>query len=377
MAQQQQQGGGGDNAMAPIWITVLVFITLFFVWKAGHQYIVKFVFFLNILQAKLVLYFVDDTPLPKVIYTMETIDTSMIEWGQLVDFTELVGNYVRYPYAVILGVFAVLLYKSDISLKFRKIHDMKTLRQQEQKNWPAIMPIVKQDLVSIDINTGPWAMALTPMEFARKHNLLKKSDALLDNQIPGLEMTAGVRRGDAKRVFTLQLGPTWDSFERCPPHVQALSAVFMARMNRDKDSAKRILAALDKNFAEGKLDYNVANDVLQKYKNHESVQEIVAKHAYMLTAIAALLAAARGDGVVPTSEFLWLKVVDRRLWYMLNSVGRQTPFAEVGGPFAHWRAEQTMGRCCVAPMIDEAIKALEIAIKEIKLSPKELQELQP
>ena len=85
----------------------------------------------------------------------------------------------------------------------------------------------------------------------------------------------------------------------------------------------------------------------------------------------------RDDGVVPCSEFLWLKPLDRRLWYMLNSIGRQTPFAEVGGPFAHWRAEKEMGRRCLVPMIDEAIKALETAVKEIKLTPKEMHELEP
>ena len=62
---------------------------------------------------------------------------------------------------------------------------------------------------------------------------------------------------------------------------------------------------------------------------------------------------------------------------MLNCVGRQTPFSEVAGPFAHWRAEQVLGRASKVPMIDEAIKALEIAIKEVKLSPKELQGLKP
>ena len=101
------------------------------------------------------------------------------------------------------------------------------------------------------------------------------------------------------------------------------------------------------------------------------------KHAYLLTVLASLLEASREDGVVPTAEFLWLKPIDRRLWYMLNSIGRQTPFCEVGGPFAHWRAEKAMGRRCLVPMIDEAIKALEIAIKEVKLTPKEMQELEP
>jgi len=93
--------------------------------------------------------------------------------------------------------------------------------------------------------------------------------------------------------------------------------------------------------------------------------------------MASFLMIAREDGVVASSEFLWLKVVDRRLWDMLNSVGRQTPFAEVGGPFAHWKAEHALKRKALVPMVDEAIRALEIAVREVKLSPKELQELKP
>ncbi|ASQ45259.1 type IVB secretion system coupling complex protein DotM/IcmP [Legionella clemsonensis] len=377
MAQQPQQQGGGDNSMAPVWIMVLVFFTLFFVWKLGHQHIVSFVFYLNILQAKLVGFFVSDAQLENDIYLMQTIDPATVGWDQFIDLTKSVGDYIRYPIVAILIFLAIFLYKSNITLKFRRAHNMKTLRAQEQHNWMAIMPVVKEDLVSADINKGPWAMALTPMEFARKYKLLKKDDALLDNPVPGQEMTAGIRKGDAKRVFTLQLGPYWDGFERCPPQAWALAAVFIARMNRDRNSASAILEALDKSYATGKIDFSVAKPILKKYQNAENVQEIIAKHAYLLTVMASLLEAAREDGVVPTSEFLWLKPIDRRLWYMLNCVGRQTPFAEVAGPFAHWRAEKVMNRRSLVPMIDEAIKALEIAVKEVKLTPKELQELEP
>ncbi len=377
MAQQAQQQSQSDNSMAPVWLTVLLFITLYIIWAAGHKYIVSFVFNLNILQAKFLSYFIDTSALSKNLYLMETIDPSSVSWGQLIDFTQSVSDYMRYPILVILIIFAFILYKSNVTLKFRKVHDMKTLRAQEQYNWPAIMPVVKQDLLETDINTGPWAMALSPMEFARKYQLLKKEDMLLDNPAPGQEMTAGIRRGDAKRVFTLQLGPYWDGFDHCPPHVRALAAVFMARMNRDRESATKILDALDKSCSEGKPDYTAVAPVLKKYQNIESVQEILGKHAYLMTVMASLLQASRSDGVVPSAEFLWLKPIDRRLWYMLNCVGRQTPYAEVSGPFAHWRAEQAMGRRSLVPMIDEAIKALEIAIKEVRLSPKELQELQP
>lgn len=376
MAQQSQQQSG-DNSLAPVWITVLVVCTLYIIWYSAHQAIVAVVFYLNVLQAKLVQLFVGGSQLSNEIYLMQTLDPATVDWAQLVMLTHLVGDYVRYPITIILGILAVVLYKSDLKLRFRKAHDMKTLRAQEQYNWPAIMPIVKQDLVSEDINKGPWAMALTPMEFARKYQLLKKDDALLDNPEAGQEMTAGIRRGDAKRVFTLQLGPYWTDFEHCSPQARALAAVFMARMNRDRASAVKILESLDKSCSQGKPDFSVATSVLRKYQNDEKVQTIVSKHAYLLTVMASLLKASRDDGVVPSAEFLWLKPIDRRLWFMLNCVGRQTPFAEVGGPFAHWRAEAVMGRRSLVPMIDEAIRALEEAVKSVKLSPKELQGLEP
>ena len=379
MAQQQQQGGGGssDNSMAPVWITVLLFFTLFIIWKLGHEHIVAFVFYLNVLQAKLVSLFVANAQLESNVYLMKTIDPATVDWDQFVALTRSVGDYIRYPVVALLVILAVFLYHSDITLKYRKAHSMKTLRAQEQHNWMAIMPVVKEDLVSADVNKGPWAMAMTPMDFARKYHLLKKEDALLDNPVPGQELTAGIRKGDAKRVFTLQLGPYWDGFDRCPPQAYALAAVFMARMNRDRNSATMILETLDKTYTAGKPDFSVARSVLKKYQNTELVQEILAKHAYLLTVMASLLEGSRQDGVVPSAEFLWLKPLDRRLWYMLNCVGRQTPFVEVAGPFAHWRAEKAMGRRSLVPMIDEAIKAIEIAVKEVKLTPKELQGLEP
>lgn len=377
MAGQQQQQQSSDSGMGPIWIIVLMFFAGYTIWLEGHQYIVRFVFYIDILQAKLIHLLTGSPLLQTEINVMQTIDPNSVSWDDLVMLTRNVGIYTRWPIGVGLLALALWLYQSDITLKFRRAHSMQTLAKQEQHNWPAIMPVINLDLVSIDINTGPWAMAMTPMEFARKNQLLKKDDVLLDKSTPGQEMTAGIRRGDAKRVFTLQLGPYWESFDRCPPQARALAAVFMARMNRDRDSANLILNALNKDSVTGKYDFSIANQVIRKHQNAENVQRVLNQHAYLLTVMASLLQSAREDGVVPTSEFLWLKTVDRRLWYMLNCVGRQTPYSEVSGPFAHWKAEKVMGRRSLLPMIDEAIKALEIAIKEVKLSPEEMRELKP
>lgn len=379
MAQQQQGqgGGGGDNAMAPVWITVLLFLTAFFIWKYAHPHIVSFVFYINTIEAKLVSLLFDSDALREELYYLQTADPAQVTLKEMNAHTKAIGMYTRYPIGVALVVLAGWLYKSNVTLKFKRAHSMKTLRAQEQHNWPAIMPVVKEDLVKEDPDVGPWAMALSPIEFARKYQFLKQNDMLLDNPLPGMESTAGIRKSDAKRVFTLQIGPYFQDFNHCPAHVLALAGVFMARINRDKDSANAILESIDSSFAAGKPDFSKGRAVVSKYLNTELVQEVLVKHAYLLTVMASLIEAARDDGVVPSSEFLWLKVVDRRLWFMLNSVGRQTPYVEVGGPFAHWKAEKLMGRKCLVPMVDEATTALEIAVKEVKLSPKELQELEP
>ncbi len=377
MAGQQQQQSGGDNSLAPVWITILLCGTAYLVWHFARRYIVSFVFFLNTIQAKLMSFLLGGEVLQQEISLMQTVNPADIDWADLVELTTRVGQYTRYPITAGLVFLAIFLYRSNVTLKFKRTHSMNSLKDQEQANWPCIIPAVKeQNLVALDVNKGAWAMAMTPMEFAKKNNLLRKEDALLDNPVPGQEMTAGIRRGDAKRVFTLQLGPYWEGFEHCSPQARALGAVFIARMNRDREAAQLILSTLDKTSVDGKPDYSVALPVIKKYENTEIVQEIVQRHAYLFTVLAELLAASRDDGVVPSVEFLWLKPIDRRLWYMMNSIGRQTPYAEVGGPFAHWRAEQVMGRRSLTPMIDEAIRALEVAVKEVKISPKELKGLE-
>ncbi len=370
----QQQGGGqqgADNAFAPIWITVAIFLVGYLIWYFFKAQIVHAIFYVNLLQAKLISIFTDN--LQNEIYIMKTINPKSVSMNDLVSLCVAVGNYMRYPVLAILVGLAVWLYFSNVTLKFRRTHSMKTLREQEQWNWNQIMPVVKTNLIKEDINKGAWAMALTPMEFAKQNQLLKRDDfAEEDPKSPGSMLTAGIKRGEAKSIFTIQLGPYFRGFEVLPIHLLALAAVFCARINRDRDSAEVLLNNINKSVSSGKISFNGAKALLKKYVNHEIVQEVGASHAYILTAMASLLYKARDDGVMASADFLWLKTVDRRAWYMLNSVGRQTPYVEVGAPFAHWKAELALKRKSIVPMIDEAIKALELAVKEVKLTDKEL-----
>ena len=80
--------------------------------------------------------------------------------------------------------------------------------------------------------------------------------------------------------------------------------------------------------------------------------------------MATMLEIARSDGVLASSEFLWLKPVDRQLWFMLNSVGRQTAVGEIAGGIAHWLAEKKVGRALRTPMIKEAVNSLAAALED-------------
>ena len=87
--------------------------------------------------------------------------------------------------------------------------------------------------------------------------------------------------------------------------------------------------------------------------------------------MASMLEGARNIGVLASAEFIWLKPIDRGLWYMLNSVGRSTAVAEICGAYAHWIAESRNNGPLFAPMVGEAIKGLEIALTELIYHPDE------
>jgi len=230
------------------------------------------------------------------------------------------------------------------------------------------------DLVKMDIDQGPWAMAMTPVQFCRKHKLLEefrrgRQEGVSRRDADRVEVN--LKRGEANKVFALQLGPKWEGYSRLPPYAKALFAAFVARVNADSKAAATILLQLNRSSVSRKLDLTGVDALYKKHENTKLVQKILNSHAYVLTMMAAMLTAARLDGVQATADFLWLKPLDRRLWYVLNTMGRQTPFVESAAAYSHWLAERDAGRKLVIPMVEGATNALELALKSMVYHPEE------
>ena len=84
----------------------------------------------------------------------------------------------------------------------------------------------------------------------------------------------------------------------------------------------------------------------------------------------SLLNAARSrHGVLAPAQFAWLKLVDRPLWYALQSLGFETegvgrylhpnPRVEAVGARDHWAVERAADIPIAEPSFDHAIIALQ------------------
>ena len=270
-----------------------------------------------------------------------------------------VGHWTRYPVIVVLLVMAYIInFRKGVN-RFRHEYTIKDLRKLEAKNWPVITPVLSLNLVRQDPSKGPWAMAKLPLDFCRENHLV------------GVTTTGkkqkkwSIDRAAAQRLFTLQLGPLWRGPHSLPLHVQALIVIFLSRAERERKTAKALLEQIALSSATGRLNFQGVSEALKRFEHSKILPWLAKRHAYVYTVMASLLEIARNDGVIATSEFLWLKPLDRRLWYVLNNVGRQTCVIETAGPFSHWVAEKKITRALKTPMVKEAVTALEKAMDDI------------
>ncbi len=362
-------GGGGDqqdSGLGPLWLLIGLAVGIVSLWVAFHTYIVKGYFDLKLLEISLINFFTDQ--LGDVRTLILSVNPASVSYDKLANVAGAIGEYIKIPSALLLFLFAALLYfKSSVS-HFQRSYSMKSLLNFVVKLWPQNKPGLMLDLISEDILVGPWAMSMHPMQFAKRYRLLKeKLEASVEGQLSReSKVTVSLVKSRANRLFAMQLGQPWRGVDKLKPHARALYAAFAAKAARDSQSSRLFLEALARSWENGKINFRGAEALLLKYKNDPYVAEVANKHGYELTVLASLLQLARTDGVLSSADFLWLKPIDRRLWFMLNNVGRQTANVEAAGPFAHWLAEKELGRKIMTPMIEEATNALEEAVQAMK-----------
>ena len=356
MSQQSQDNDSGLGIVYAVVAILVVFMVIYFLF---HDEIVRIIFIIKSFELKIISAFLPNYSV-LINWTNKTLE-------QTVNATDLyylalnVGSVLRWPFAVISVLLAVLLYWRHPKAKFKDVYSTNDISEKMSEFFPAVLPVLGKNLDKVPLLEGPWAMAASPVEFAKKHNLIHSEDG-----------KHTIIEDKAHLVFVQQLGERFTSSYDLPLHRQVLFAAFAVFVNKDRKTGDAFLKEIAKYYANPSrrseiLLRNKTQSLLEQYDQSPAVSKIIASHAYTYTLFTGMLIGARTSGIVSSSSFLWLKPLDRELWYTLNNVGRRAVYTEAGGIHAHWLCESRLKKAVNYPMVANAITALQSAIDMVIL----------
>jgi intracellular multiplication protein IcmP len=347
-----KKGGGQPQPESnnEILLAGAIAIFVFLGWFLLHTKIATFILFIRGLEMSVIALVTDQ--LDPLRTWMSKINRAAVTLKDIWLVSNSVGAYVRWlttPFLIGMGYW---LYNNSPTERFRRTYTDRTLPTAVADLFPWMKISTKIDFSTMDPEVGPWAFAETERMFARKHKI-KNERGEFDP----------VR---AEQVFVKQFGNMWINYKNLKPHAKALFAMLAARLNKDFKTSDLMLRQLGFGAAEGTMNYDGVDELAAKYMDTKPVKRILRQHAYESTVLMQMLDQARGKkDYLPPNWFLWLKGVDRRLWYSLADVGRHTVHVESAGVFAHWLTERARKKSLQMPFVLTAVAGLESELKKL------------
>jgi hypothetical protein len=167
--------------------------------------------------------------------------------------------------------------------------------------------------------------------------------------------------------------------DRFSPTGKVIFALLCAHAFGGEEGKKDYAKARDQlnNSARGAVhgfaNLTVAQWVYDKYRDHPTARNLFAVHHWEYTYLFELLVQAKRQGKCGHWEFIWLKPMNRILFYVMNTVGRLTPHTEAAGAFGQFAYERKVARRKRLPLMrtpsggyvhviytDKAVKGLGI-----------------
>ncbi|MBA1009487.1 IncI1-type conjugal transfer protein TrbA [Escherichia coli] len=196
-------------------------------------------------------------------------------------------------------------------------------------------------------------VALTPEVFVAQNNLIRNMQ---------LDVAA------TRQCFMEQLGQPLTTWKDMAPHEKALFAVFgLQFFLGDRKSAVSLMNNLNLSCRlkskrdQGRFStpvYSLARNAFIRVIKTEDAQQWLRQHRYVRSGLVWLYA---HDLRLTPPNWLWLKGVDRTLFYALHRANTTKGFIEGAGVVAVARAENEASRLglpCPEPCVEEAIEGL-------------------
>ncbi len=103
--------------------------------------------------------------------------------------------------------------------------------------------------------------------------------------------------------------------------------------------------------ADGKANLSLVQPLYNKYRTNPGLNKIFAIHHWEHTALYTLLGLAQKKGRFTTAEVLWLRPINRVMFFSMNTCGAHTPHTEAATTFSQRVYEQMCARQKCLPLM--------------------------
>lgn len=334
-------------------------------WFVQHDICVIGIIYFFHFQIKVLSFFT--STLAYVDHQLYIIDISKITLYHIWSIQEIIGYYYRFPVLILTIIAGLLSLNKTISIIFRRKINLQKFMQIQAKNFPILNAFSKNKMTLCHIDPTKPLINDPALKLDEWINTYATSFNQFDIE-------------KAKAELVLQLGERWNGVEKASPIIRVLYTAFSLHLNNKSNDAQKLLKKLaqevsDENIpitSSHKVPENIivlADDLRKKIKNLEKSKTITDRHAWSNTALMSLLDESRKQsGVLPPSFFLVIKLIDRRMWYALHSLGfpgknfrrknHPNPCIEAAGARAHWEKEIFTKKALVVPQISIVLETI-------------------
>lgn len=330
---------------------------------------------------------------------------------------DMAALYIFMPWATLFIGIMVYLELSKVRGKINKPgkkNAMYNYARTQMEIWPfikVVAPIMEKIAREDDLDKGPYAAPQVPLLWMEKEGLLikvktkNKRDLLTVSQREQFTLD----RAKAYKSLVNNLGRPWTCVDDLTFTEKCLFSVLVphvyGKVKESRLNNRRILSYMGAKLTEKnkkKLDKMESDlkahisSVVDKYKErfampyfniHEFdepydpiiasfqkvdtekdmrdkgdklIAETLLTHRYVKSVFFSIMIKSWTYGVLAPSELLWLKSIDRDLYYVVTQQGRNSAFVEVAGAWSHYISENAYGFKMLAPQVFPAIRALDL-----------------
>ncbi|WP_415912629.1 hypothetical protein [Neptuniibacter sp. QD37_11] len=410
----------GEDRFLPYFILSLIIIGgLYLFFKYNFEYIAGPWKTLRLFELYLVAWIPDWVPLygkleiEQAIDTLQNMKATEVQPFFITEIDNYFKNYFSWPLGIILIVYGMRHIKRNFEVKNN--YDLNQYLSRVAPFFPAVEmftdvhPEQKKSRFKVnDEDSALFALAVSPEDWAQRVPPIG-----MENTKARTSVWDGKDDFDedlARRAFERQIGPPFRGLEYLSKEERFAYDLYASKVAFSEEEFIPLLQKVYKRFLTGKTKpepkwddvlkrifkqiNSVEGEALKKGKkfrnkadvdplhleelvmgaldnekysktfNALTAEMVMMRHGFVRTGIMSLLEEARKGGTVPSCKVRNdLKGKDRVLWYCISSTGRNTPFSECAGVFAHWCIERQVGQPITHPEVTEAVKALRLYLK--------------